>query len=126
MKLVEKPLWWEEAACRGMDTGLFFPAEGLPQPALQAQVAEAEAVCGRCAVRDVCWVEARSMNSTGGVFGGELMHRLDRIVRPGCGTVPGRHAHYRRDEKPCEDCKAAFNTDQRQRRRSRAVGAQRS
>ena len=116
---MERPPWWEEAACHGMGTNLFFPAEGLPQPVLQAQVAEAEAVCDGCTVRDMCWAQARATNSTGGVFGGELMHRLDNIVRPGCGTLPGRHAHYRRNEQPCEDCRVVFNADQRRRRQAK-------
>lgn len=39
--------WWERAACRGLDTSLFFPGRG-------ESTAEAEAVCASCEVRDDC------------------------------------------------------------------------
>ncbi len=39
--------WWERAACRGLDTSLFFPARG-------ESTAEAKAVCASCPVSDDC------------------------------------------------------------------------
>ncbi|MEL7209317.1 MAG: WhiB family transcriptional regulator [Actinomycetota bacterium] len=39
--------WWERAACRGLDTSLFFPQRG-------ESTAKAEAVCAGCPVRDDC------------------------------------------------------------------------
>ncbi|WP_083680029.1 MULTISPECIES: WhiB family transcriptional regulator [unclassified Pseudonocardia] len=45
--------WVAGAACRGMDTGLFFPVDDRPRAAESAL-----AVCRRCRVRGICLVEA--------------------------------------------------------------------
>lgn len=40
-----------------------------------------------------------------------------------CGTVAGYHAHRRRDEGACEDCRAAMAEDKRQQRLDQAAQA---
>ncbi len=50
--------WRMNAACRGVDPELFFPAaEG--GPARDAQVAAAKAVCARCPVRRECLADPK-------------------------------------------------------------------
>jgi WhiB family transcriptional regulator, redox-sensing transcriptional regulator len=45
--IATRPAWTAHAACRGMDTELFFPTRGEP-------ATEAKAVCRTCTVRDDC------------------------------------------------------------------------
>lgn len=45
--------WWLQAACRGMDPALFFPAKGDDESG-----ADAKAVCGVCSVREECLTDA--------------------------------------------------------------------
>ncbi len=68
--------WWERAACRGLDTSLFFPGRG-------ESIAEAEAVCASCEVRDDClWFAlgdtARSPQRFG-VWGGSSERQRRRL-----------------------------------------------
>ena len=49
--------WRSEAACRGMDGEIFFPA-AVGGPTYEAQVAVAKAVCAGCPVRSECLEEA--------------------------------------------------------------------
>jgi WhiB family redox-sensing transcriptional regulator len=51
--------WADDAACRGMDTKLFFPERG-------EQAATAKAICRRCPVRREC-LDVAQVN---GVWGG--------------------------------------------------------
>jgi WhiB family redox-sensing transcriptional regulator len=60
--------WRGGAACREVDPGLFFPVgvTGLAE----VQIADAKAVCGRCAVREICLEFAVQTNQEYGVWGG--------------------------------------------------------
>jgi WhiB family transcriptional regulator, redox-sensing transcriptional regulator len=60
--------WRAEAACRGEDPELFFPA-GSTGPAL-LQIAEAKEVCARCPVRDACLDFALGSGQRFGIWGG--------------------------------------------------------
>lgn len=60
--------WWLRAACRGLDTDLFFPARGESTTA-------AEAVCSSCPVTDDClWFALGRTEAAGpqrfGIWGG--------------------------------------------------------
>jgi WhiB family redox-sensing transcriptional regulator len=63
--------WLDQAACRDLDPGRFFP-----EPGEHTKAAEAKAICGGCQVRDHCLDLA--VNAAGGidhdhgVFGGTL------------------------------------------------------
>ncbi len=60
--------WRHQAACRDLDTNLFFPdGEGA---GVAAQVAEAKAVCARCPVREDCLDFALASDQSYGIFGG--------------------------------------------------------
>jgi len=71
--------WWEDAACAGMDTDIFFPPKGSTAP-------EAKATCGRCSVVAECRsatdrIERWGINPSDlhGVFGGETV--AERVKR---------------------------------------------
>ncbi|WP_433191090.1 WhiB family transcriptional regulator [Actinoallomurus sp. CA-150999] len=59
--------WRDHAACRGMDTELFFPI-GSSGPAL-AQIGQAKRVCAGCPVRIPCLGSALAGGDVG-VWGG--------------------------------------------------------
>ena len=58
-----RPGWYLQAACRGHDTNLFFPAPGDPAHA-------AKALCGGCPVQVLCRAVAESDRSLQGIWGG--------------------------------------------------------
>ncbi|WP_224387530.1 WhiB family transcriptional regulator [Pseudonocardia sp. ICBG1293] len=96
----ERRRWAAAAACRGMDTELFFPADARPEaaePALE--------VCRSCRVRGICLVEALLVEDPArrfGVVGGTTpaeRHRLHRTARVAARrtaaavtSLPGRAA----------------------------------
>ena len=60
--------WRERAACRDLDTDLFFPVgEG---PEAQAQADAAKMVCESCPVREECLTFALTTRQEAGIFGG--------------------------------------------------------
>lgn len=59
--LIERPAWFAEAACAGLDIDLFFPERGETTSA-------AKAVCAGCPVRDEC--REFGMRERFGVWGG--------------------------------------------------------
>lgn len=59
------PDWRKQAACRGMDTNIFFPTQGA------ASVREARAVCATCPVTNECFLASNEVFSQRyGVWGG--------------------------------------------------------
>lgn len=59
--------WWDHAACKGMDTGIFFPAEHDFSAAM-----EAKAICRSCPVNQQCLDDIcrQVYGATNGIFGG--------------------------------------------------------
>ena len=86
--------WQLLAACRGVDSSLFFHPEGERGAARSAREASAKEVCMRCPVRSECAAHALAVREPYGVWGGltedereELMGRArSRLV-----AVPGLH-----------------------------------
>ena len=86
----QEPTWRLDAACRGMDTDLFFPARG-------ESLAPLRAICARCPVREQCLDE--HLMGTCGFWGGmsererraERRRREIKAERPPapCGTLSG-------------------------------------
>ena len=109
--------WSMRAACRDMDTEVFFPdaEKGLIPP----QVEMAKAVCARCPVSSDCLTYAERVPELHGVWGGLTADERRRrrsgshhgkkaaTVRDQCGTVGGSTRHYEAGEEACQDCKAA-------------------
>lgn len=66
------PDWRLHAACRGQDTGLFFPVVGV-------HADEAKAVCKRCPVRSECLEFALAFYDMEGIWGGFSERERRRI-----------------------------------------------
>ena len=104
-----RPSWQAEAACRGMETVIFYPERG-------ALATKAKAVCAVCPVSAEC-TDAGLMDNHG-VWGGMAQrdrqaHRIELGVTnshsdrtPICGTSSGHWAHRKAGEKPCDECVA--------------------
>lgn len=74
---------WKKAACRGVDTELFFD---------EAMVEDARAWCASCPIKIECQADAYARNEKFGVWGGtseddrkRLTRKQDRVKCPGCG-----------------------------------------
>lgn len=68
------PPWREQAACRGMPTGLFYPPPGMPATV-------ALAVCARCPVRRACEEHALDAGEELGVWGGRTQEERVQLNR---------------------------------------------
>jgi WhiB family redox-sensing transcriptional regulator len=60
--------WREQAACRDLDTNLFFPVGEGPEATAQAD--SAKMVCFSCPVREECLTFALTTRQEAGIFGG--------------------------------------------------------
>ena len=69
------PDWQEQARCRGVDTDLFFPADG-------ANPNEARWFCRRCPVTRQCLDAAMRGDEQHGVWGGHLTQPADHPPAP--------------------------------------------
>jgi len=74
--------WIEHAACKGIDTEVFF-AETVEA------IHEAQAICRDCPVKRECLDYAVEANCTFGVYGG-LTHRQRRTILS-AGYWPGKN-----------------------------------
>jgi WhiB family redox-sensing transcriptional regulator len=66
--------WRQNAACRGVDPEIFYPASDE-----EADVAKA--ICAQCAVRQTCLEYALANRERDGVWGGATERERRRIVR---------------------------------------------
>ena len=72
--------WREKAACRDLDTGMFFPdSESDAGPALE--------VCGACPVRMECLEWALATRQHDGIWGGATETERKRIRRRRAATT---------------------------------------
>ena len=121
--------WRNDAACRGADPDLFFPAKGKVATG-------AKALCAVCPVVDQCLAYALTEHIKDGIYGGMnykdrrtvtdeqraqlgLPPKDPRVAR--CGTPAGDSRHRRLGEPVCDDCRIAINAYRReykQRRRT--------
>jgi WhiB family redox-sensing transcriptional regulator len=67
-------LWRRNAACRGLDPDIFFPA-------LDDDVVSAKEVCGGCLVQETCLEFALTIREKEGVWGGATEKERRRILR---------------------------------------------
>lgn len=90
-----EPRWWEEGACVGMDTMLFYPE-------YSAEPAKALAVCRLCPVRQEC-LEAALEEEIGtqpvGIRGGLLANERLKLARS-LGMVGKNPTRYRFRGRP--------------------------
>jgi WhiB family redox-sensing transcriptional regulator len=66
--------WREDAACRGVDTDVFFPAT-------DEEAEEAKAICASCPVRKECLEFALQTRQEDGVWGGLTETERRRLRR---------------------------------------------
>lgn len=66
--------WRFDAACRDLDTAIFFPDT-------DDQIAQAKAVCATCPVRDACLEFAVITRQNDGVWGGLDENERRRVRR---------------------------------------------
>jgi WhiB family redox-sensing transcriptional regulator len=66
--------WFAEAACRGVETAVFFPKS-------DADAGPAKAICATCPVREACLEYALTTRPAEGVFGGMTPIERHRLIR---------------------------------------------
>jgi WhiB family redox-sensing transcriptional regulator len=72
--IVKNRAWSAYAACRGLDTEIFFPVTAEKE-------AEAMAVCATCPVRAECLEQALRDHERDGIWGGTTPEERRRIAR---------------------------------------------
>jgi WhiB family transcriptional regulator, redox-sensing transcriptional regulator len=66
--------WFDDAACRDVDTDVFFPTS-------EAHADEAKAICATCPVRLECLEYALKTRPGDGVWGGLTASERHRLIR---------------------------------------------
>lgn len=66
---VASETWMDDAACKSVDTNVFFPVKGAPH-IVAAKAAAAKAICARCSVAAECLAYAEKTHVPFGIFGG--------------------------------------------------------
>jgi WhiB family redox-sensing transcriptional regulator len=66
--------WREQAACRGLDTSIFFPPSDL-------EAGAAKAICAQCPVREQCLEWAIASRQEEGIWGGMTDGERRRLRR---------------------------------------------
>jgi WhiB family transcriptional regulator, redox-sensing transcriptional regulator len=66
--LIETPEWMHRAACRGLDSSMFFPGKS----GANSVTKKAKQICQGCAVKPECldWALAFPASNDSGIFGG--------------------------------------------------------
>lgn len=103
--------WRLSAACRGLDTSLWFPSEAGDSASNRL----AKRICKTCPVQPQCLQFALDNNEPWGVWGGmSARQRLDfqrRRLRPRSmdshGTESDYNLHLRLGTVPCAECRRA-------------------
>lgn len=116
--LPETDRWRERALCATRPDLPWVEAHKSTLP-------EMLCLCLRCPVRPEClsFASRFPLEETAGVWAGllpedreKLLLRLRRKARVAvCGTDSGYHAHLRRRETPCDDCRSAHAAAARRR-----------
>ena len=68
--------WFDDAACRGVDTDVFFPASATEEAA-----SEAKTICATCPVRETCLEFALENRPPEGIWGGLTPIERHRTIR---------------------------------------------
>lgn len=108
-----RPDWVADAACRGLDSRLFFPERGEP-------TAPAKAICRECPVAEACLEYATHHGERDGIWAGTTgkERRVSRSHRKPIehGTNNGYRRHLRDGTEPCPACLTAHRLEARWRR----------
>lgn len=73
--------WQLRAACRGLDSAVFFHPEGERGPSRAGREARAKRVCESCPVRRACLDHALVVQEPYGVWGGLSARERDALMR---------------------------------------------
>jgi WhiB family redox-sensing transcriptional regulator len=85
--------WQLQAACRGVDSELFFHPAGERDPSRTRRDLAAKAVCARCPVLRPCFDYALAVGEPYGVWGGMSEdERAALLTRRGAGAGVSRTA----------------------------------
>lgn len=71
---MKKLTWQNRAACRGVDTDIFFPAT-------EEEAEPAKSICAVCPVLEACLEHALADREREGVWGGATERERRRIIR---------------------------------------------
>jgi WhiB family transcriptional regulator, redox-sensing transcriptional regulator len=66
--------WQDDAACRGADTDVFFPAA-------EADAGHAKEICASCPVAEACLEHAIATRQPDGIWGGLTASERHRLLR---------------------------------------------
>ena len=72
--------WQITAACRGLDSGLFYHPFNERNEAREARIAQAKAICRQCPVRGACADHALRVREPYGIWGGLSEDERARIL----------------------------------------------
>lgn len=75
--------WQQEAACRGMDTELFFHPEGERGGTRRRRAEAAKAICATCPVIEQCREAAIAAREPYGVWGGMTEEERAAAIKEG-------------------------------------------
>ena len=92
----QRPAWQKDAACRGMDTNIFFPKRGEPK-----KTEKAKKVCASCPVINECRdysFELAQEFETVGIFGGLATRNRQEVL-----SAMGIRAVYRQSYTAYQD-----------------------
>lgn len=99
--VMERAEWVQHAACRGVDTNLFFADRG-------ESTKEAKAICAGCPVREECLTFSINNGEHFGVWGGLAEHQRRRLRRKLNGAEE-RSVDPREPRLPCPHCPAVLS-----------------
>jgi WhiB family redox-sensing transcriptional regulator len=85
--------WQLVAACRGVDSSLFFHPEGERGAARSAREASAKEVCMRCPVRAECATHALAVREPYGVWGGLTEDEREEMMGRSRNRIMSAHTH---------------------------------
>lgn len=85
--------WQLRAACRGLDSALFFHPDGERGPSRTQRENRAKAVCTGCPVVRQCRAHALVVGEPYGVWGGLSEHERARLTDADPDDGPVRRAH---------------------------------
>ena len=70
--------WRDHALCRGVDAGIFHPADEEDDETVSEP---AKAICRQCPVREACLEHAIAVREKHGVWGGLTSRERRRLIR---------------------------------------------
>jgi WhiB family redox-sensing transcriptional regulator len=89
LPLVEVWDWQRRAACRNLDSSMFFHPDGERGPRRQQREDRAKAVCAACPVRSECLEHSLRVQEPYGIWGGMSETERPRLRRALARSHPG-------------------------------------